>query len=429
MGKVPKCDDCLKILGIDDLNNANCLQCEFPISVSNRLLILESAGLLDDDRPPEIQGESKTKPKELQVLLCNNCGYTLTPEEMDSGEDCPVCEKNPRESPRPPEISSGGAGIKEIMQEEPIEFDGYDDDNDIELGEIEVSDTEEIINNSIKTPKDSTEISNGNLLDIAQDFDSIPKDTEDTIEIIRDEWVELEIVIGPNKGNILRLPQNKPLGRFDFKNALPSAINTPFAYISKEHMKFLWDKERLVIFDLGSTNGTKINQDELVEDIARYINKNDRIIIGDGSAVFRVIKYSQIEEDIFYSSYILKDSKYGIIYPLDISKSKSEIIGREPKGNNKSHPFLMDVHWHRIAIGEEVKRVQDDFSRISRRQFKLEYRFDDGNPKWLITNLSTKGTYVNDTFLEIVDETIEIEKQAKIKIGKNFECVLEEHFL
>ena len=414
MSKLPKCDDCRKILGKDDLSNGTCLQCEFPISELNRQLILESEGLINEDRPPEIKSEIKINPKEPQISLCNNCGYTLTPEELDSGECCPVCLKNPKEIPLPPEVSDNVAEkIKSV--DDSIEFKEYDDENEFELDEIKV---------------DKINLTADNSNDVS-DYEIIQEKAVskgDTKEIIRKEWVELEIVIGSNKGEILHFPQNKPLGREDFKEALPSK-NSPFSYISKEHIKFLWDKGKLVILDLGSTNGTKVNQEDLNEDIARSINKNDRIIIGNGFAVFRLINYSQIEDDIFYSTYILKDSIYGIKYPLDISKSKSEIIGREPKGNGQSHPFLMDVHWHRISIGDDIKGVQEDFSRISRRQFKLEYNFNDGNPKWIITNLSTSGTIVNENFLGNVDETIEVEKQAKIKIGKNFECVLEEHFL
>ncbi|HME50671.1 MAG TPA: FHA domain-containing protein [Candidatus Lokiarchaeia archaeon] len=373
------CEFCGAELHVDDLKQGVCPKCGFPISEDNQKLLRDEAGLID-------------KP----MKACVNCNTLLPEADFNSGQPCPQCGNDPTRS-----IDTEGPEVKQCKNcDWTIPAADYDSGKPCpNCG-----------NDPRATPTPPGPSSEPG---------PSPGGNENELEIM------LEVVIGSEKGKSFSLPQDKDLGRAAFEKSIQGVKPKFLEFISIKHMKFHSEEGRLQIMDLGSRNGTAVNEVQMEPNKFYEINIGSRIVLGKGAGVFRLVAYSQCPS-IQPANFQLKELTTQVVYPVLLKSGEKEVFGREPLENGPIHPFLHDVFFDRLSEGDDKDTILAEFQHISRKQFVLELNTnEEGSPTLIITNLSKYGTKVNDDLLANPGDSASLIENAKISFGKTFECILE----
>jgi pSer/pThr/pTyr-binding forkhead associated (FHA) protein len=376
------CENCKNILTKDDIKAGICLNsgCDFPITDTIQDEFLKEIGL-EQKVPEQIK---KPVSMDRKSYDCKKCGAPNS-EKNYQNKVCEQCGLDPTEDNQPP------------------------------IRNITPSKQEVNTQSQNKTSNDSSEHVSSKL-NFISDRNEIP-----TPSVVSGN-ATFEVVIGNLMGKEFTLEQNINLGRENFFKVLtPDFAGHDYISSGGKHLKLSYFNNKLFIKDLGSTNGTQVNNERLIANVDHELKLNDRIIIGEGGFIFRLLKYSQLQTGNILNKYQLREEETRVIYPLDTNLS--EIIGRNPLNNGNYHPFLFDVFSHRIQSGEDVEVLKIEIQSIGRIQFSL--RFDKILDSWEITNLSSHGTTVNNQKLPGSGEKMVIKSGSVIEFGNKFKCTLQ----
>ena len=128
--------------------------------------------------------------------------------------------------------------------------------------------------------------------DLPERVTAIELDTFNQVAISGDRAC-LVVIYGPELGKRAALGQ----GIFEIGRSSRSDLPIDQESISRHHARLSWDGLRHVIEDLGSTNGTFVNDKKIAPWVAASLTDGDRLGLGGTTLVFRATKGKGVRFD------------------------------------------------------------------------------------------------------------------------------------
>ncbi len=428
-----KCEICGQKLVPDDLAFGLCPNCNTPISDEARERLLKEAGVGGTSEPPE-EGKGK-KPAELpQTAQCKSCGAAMPLDAYNAGTPCPSCGADPRVEPTPEGLQPSGPGPQPRSSGGGVQIEGPTSEDQQQSVSAPGSSS-----GGVQVPPDSSP-SKGVEAAVEPEGKTPPPDS---VAVSQPSGrppsgeVNVVLVIGELAGKEIALPQDTDLGR-DELAAIAGSRFKGLDAVSRRHFKFILTDDHLYITDLGSKNGTRVNQEEpCAPNVLKRVEINDRIVLANGAVVLRVTGYTQAKAAI-PPPYRLRDEESGVTYPLYLTSP--EIIGRSPVQGGPPHPFIEDIFYHMIVTDGDKEKAKNRIGTISRKQLELfcpktptsDWTGDPSGGQYeqtvKVINHSRYGTIVNGQKLSSPGDSVTVPVTSlpiTIEVGASFRWILE----
>jgi len=190
--------------------------------------------------------------------------------------------------------------------------------------------------------------------------------------------ITLRILDGSDRGKVFDdLPIPITIGREE-----GNSIQLNDDRISRFHLKIQQDHDDVVLTDLGSTNGSRVNNEEVQLRILRH---GDLISVGRSTLLFGTRKEIDQQMDKLASSAVECDGSSGNLFVAD---SSSELF--DSRSEAKSDPLyqlsLLEQNPpgipERLTLGQAAKLAElVEFLHLQIRGIVSEAEFDRGNKR------------------------------------------------
>jgi pSer/pThr/pTyr-binding forkhead associated (FHA) protein len=144
--------------------------------------------------------------------------------------------------------------------------------------------------------------------------------------------------------------------------------------VSRRHLEILLKDEKYWLKDLGSTNGTMLNEDRIIAGNLYELKHNSRIGLGlEGNSAHIILVFKESEDTNIIRRKETAASKDGKVAWLKIDEGKKEVLidGQQKKLSRKEYELLLFLNRNagnvcsRDEIIEAVWPETKDFSAIS----------------------------------------------------------------
>ena len=124
------------------------------------------------------------------------------------------------------------------------------------------------------------------LLKLIDATDSLPADAVERVQLVAGDRASLRITKGPQKGQVFALLKEEMyIGRSTPSANWEIALQDPT--VSRPHAFIVREKQQWKLFDLGSINGTAVNNRPVTGGKAQMLRDGDRISFGGTLTVFQ----------------------------------------------------------------------------------------------------------------------------------------------
>lgn len=213
----------------------------------------------------------------------------------------------------------------------------------------------------------------------------------------------------------------KPLGKYFLitkeKMVLGREMNTdiciPETSISRKHSEFTLTENGVAAKDLGSTNGTFVNDEKLVPNVPRILNEGDHIRCGN--TLFKFVREGQIETRAGLRNYDYStDSLTGIFNRKAIIETIQEEFTKAKLRNSPLSFILFDI--------DHFKKINDTYGHPA-GDYVLKETCDLIKTK-MIRPTDALGRYGGEEFALLLPGT---QSQIAIDVAERIRTKIEQH--
>lgn len=213
----------------------------------------------------------------------------------------------------------------------------------------------------------------------------------------------------------------KPLGKYFLimkeKMILGRELNTdiciPETSISRKHSEFSLTENGVVVMDLGSTNGTFVNDNKLEAQTPCLLNDGDHIRCGN--TLFKFVREGQIETRAGLKNYDYStDSLTGILNRKAILETIQDEFSRAKLRNTPLSFILFDI--------DHFKKINDTFGHPA-GDYVLKETCDLIKNR-MIRQRDALGRYGGEEFALLLPQT---QSQIAIDVAERIRSAIEKH--
>lgn len=213
----------------------------------------------------------------------------------------------------------------------------------------------------------------------------------------------------------------KPLGKYFLltkeKMLLGRELNTdiciPETSISRRHSEFVMTENGVAVMDLGSTNGTFVNDNRLEAQVACLLNDGDHIRCGN--TLFKFVREGQIETRAGLKNYDYStDSLTGIFNRKAILETIQEEFNKAKLRNSPLSFILFDI--------DHFKKINDTHGHPA-GDYVLKETCDLIKNR-MIRQRDALGRYGGEEFALVLPQT---QSQIAIDVAERIRSAIEKH--
>jgi diguanylate cyclase (GGDEF)-like protein len=262
------------------------------------------------------------------------------------------------------------------------------------------------------TGTDSNPVENSNAPDKAEPTKTRAVDGK-TIEHLRAEATtnppSIKVITGNPLGKYFLITKEKMiLGR-----ELNTDICIPETAISRKHIEFTITEHGVTAKDLGSTNGTKINETKLEPNVPKLLEDGDLIWVGN--TLFKFVKEGQIETRVGLRNYDYStDSLTGIFNRKTIIETIQEEFNKAKTKNYPLSFIMFDI--------DHFKKINDTYGHPG-GDYVLKETCDLIKNK-MIRQRDAFGRYGGEEFALLLPGT---QSQIAIEVAERIRQAIEKH--
>lgn len=235
------------------------------------------------------------------------------------------------------------------------------------------------------------------------------KTLADVIEEAKTNPPAIVVITGKPLGKYFLITKEKMvLGR-----EINSDISIPETSISRRHSEFTVTENGVTAKDLGSTNGTFVNDEKLVPNVPRILNEGDHIRCGN--TLFKFVREGQIETRAGLRNYDYStDSLTGIFNRKAIVETIHEEFNKAKLRNSALSFILFDI--------DHFKKINDTYGHPA-GDYVLKETCDLIKTK-MIRPTDALGRYGGEEFALLLPAT---QSQIAIDVAERIRSKIEQH--